>query len=249
MITAVVKLQCQKPCKTSGYRVGRARSSAPLQASRREILRKGAKYVRPRDPSWQFQLSGVSSVLDRSVQSNLPMTSTSGAPSGDRDVLCTWRTSWRGHLTAIEEPGEPTGGASRRRVVRLTPRTGRTHQLRVHMASPGLPILGDPLYPNVIDVARTTSRIRCNCWPTASNSMIRSARSGVNLPVHRRSNARQQSKPSTVCCRDAGKPQRRSGTASLATVTAEGGDGTHKDKGAAGAVVLHLRGSRAASRL
>ena len=36
---------------------------------------------------------------------------------------------------------------------RLTPRTGRTHQLRVHMTSLGLPIYGDPLYPNVIDVA------------------------------------------------------------------------------------------------
>lgn len=38
-------------------------------------------------------------------------------------------------------------------VYRLTPRTGRTHQLRVHMASLGLPIAGDPLYPQVIDVA------------------------------------------------------------------------------------------------
>ena len=36
---------------------------------------------------------------------------------------------------------------------RLTPRTGRTHQLRVHMTSLGLPIYGDPLYPNAIDVA------------------------------------------------------------------------------------------------
>ena len=35
---------------------------------------------------------------------------------------------------------------------RLTPRTGRTHQLRVHMASLGIPITGDPLYPKVIDV-------------------------------------------------------------------------------------------------
>lgn len=30
--------------------------------------------------------------------------------------------------------------------VRLTPRTGRSHQLRVHMLSLGHPILGDPLY-------------------------------------------------------------------------------------------------------
>lgn len=30
---------------------------------------------------------------------------------------------------------------------RLTPHTGRTHQLRVHMNGLGLPILGDPVYP------------------------------------------------------------------------------------------------------
>lgn len=35
---------------------------------------------------------------------------------------------------------------------RLTPVTGRTHQLRVHMVALGLPILGDPLYPTVLDV-------------------------------------------------------------------------------------------------
>jgi len=35
------------------------------------------------------------------------------------------------------------GGESR---VRLMPRTGRSHQLRVHMLSLGHPILGDPLY-------------------------------------------------------------------------------------------------------
>lgn len=36
---------------------------------------------------------------------------------------------------------------------RLTPATGKTHQLRVHMASLGLPIVGDSLYPTVMDVA------------------------------------------------------------------------------------------------
>jgi tRNA pseudouridine32 synthase / 23S rRNA pseudouridine746 synthase len=63
----------------------------------------------------------------------------------------------RGQLQAAELPGEPNAetfvehlGEGR---YRLTPRTGRTHQLRVHMASLGLPIAGDPLYPNVIDVA------------------------------------------------------------------------------------------------
>lgn len=63
----------------------------------------------------------------------------------------------RGCLQAREELGEPNAetliaslGDGR---YRLTPRTGRTHQLRVHLASLGLPIDGDPLYPQVIDVA------------------------------------------------------------------------------------------------
>lgn len=36
---------------------------------------------------------------------------------------------------------------------RLHPRTGRTHQLRVHLAGRGTPIAGDPLYPEVRQVA------------------------------------------------------------------------------------------------
>ncbi|NRQ50159.1 pseudouridylate synthase [Aeromicrobium sp. YC3-14] len=38
-------------------------------------------------------------------------------------------------------------------VYRLTPRTGRTHQLRVHLHGLGIPIVDDPLYPDVLDVA------------------------------------------------------------------------------------------------
>ena len=36
---------------------------------------------------------------------------------------------------------------SRRTLLSLTPHTGRTHQLRVHLAHVGLPIVGDELYP------------------------------------------------------------------------------------------------------
>ena len=63
----------------------------------------------------------------------------------------------RGSLQAVIEPGEvnavtliePLGSG----LFQLTPATGRTHQLRVHMNSLGLPIDGDPLYPTVLDVA------------------------------------------------------------------------------------------------
>ncbi|NYV76632.1 RluA family pseudouridine synthase, partial [Streptomyces sp. UH6] len=63
----------------------------------------------------------------------------------------------RGSLTAREAEGEPNavsrielirwrGGLGR---YRLLPETGQTHQLRVHLCSLGVPILGDPLYPEV----------------------------------------------------------------------------------------------------
>lgn len=66
----------------------------------------------------------------------------------------------RGVLAAQEVPGgEPNAEsdielADSRGALglyRLTPHTGRTHQLRVHMNRIGLPILGDPLYPRIAD--------------------------------------------------------------------------------------------------
>ena len=63
----------------------------------------------------------------------------------------------RGQLQAVVEPGEPNAETLIEHIgdglYRLTPRTGRTHQLRVHMASIGLPIDNDPLYPDAVDVA------------------------------------------------------------------------------------------------
>lgn len=64
----------------------------------------------------------------------------------------------RGVLAARETEGEPNAfsrvellhhradGLAR---YRLRPRTGQTHQLRVHMNALGVPVLGDPLYPEV----------------------------------------------------------------------------------------------------
>lgn len=67
----------------------------------------------------------------------------------------------RGYLAAEEIPGaansetqidllERRGDHAR---YRLCPATGRTHQLRVHMNSLGLPIFGDDLYPEIAPAA------------------------------------------------------------------------------------------------
>ncbi|MDV6231502.1 pseudouridine synthase [Rhodococcus cercidiphylli] len=60
-----------------------------------------------------------------------------------------------GVMTAYEEPGEPNsetlielidqiGTVAR---YRLFPKTGKTHQLRIHLSSLGIPIVNDPYYP------------------------------------------------------------------------------------------------------
>lgn len=51
--------------------------------------------------------------------------------------------------------GESAGTLAGRRVahLRLTPRTGRTHQLRIHLAALGLGIAFDPFYPVLLDAA------------------------------------------------------------------------------------------------
>lgn len=67
----------------------------------------------------------------------------------------------RGVLQAREVAGEPNA-ESRIELVdvhdgigryRLLPRTGKTHQLRLHMCSLGIPIIGDNFYPRFYEVA------------------------------------------------------------------------------------------------
>lgn len=56
----------------------------------------------------------------------------------------------RGVLQAYEEPDATnTTPGTGMRAYTLHPRTGKTHQLRVHMNSLGLPIAGDDFYPRV----------------------------------------------------------------------------------------------------
>ncbi|MFN3865369.1 MAG: pseudouridine synthase [Demequina sp.] len=67
----------------------------------------------------------------------------------------------RGVLQAEVVPGEPNAETlvevvetrGRHARYRLTPTTGKTHQLRLHMSALGLAIVGDSLYPSIVEVA------------------------------------------------------------------------------------------------
>lgn len=94
-----------------------------------------------------------------------------GHPAVDFPVVVRNRmTKSRSYLLAEVVDGEPNaetrierlrtfdasdvdGGPHRRALYRLEPHSGKTHQLRVHMASLGLGIVNDAFYPELLDKA------------------------------------------------------------------------------------------------
>lgn len=89
--------------------------------------------------------------IEKEYEAVAPVRPELALPAVIRSRMIKSRT----YLLAQEVPGEPnaetrvelleeTGGLGR---YRLLPHTGKTHQLRVHMASLGIGILNDPFYP------------------------------------------------------------------------------------------------------
>jgi RluA family pseudouridine synthase len=81
---------------------------------------------------------------------------TKGDPPGDKgrvDAPLTKLTPGKGWKMVIDPAGQKAitdwrvlGRAEGLAWIECQPRTGRTHQIRVHLASLGCPVLGDPVY-------------------------------------------------------------------------------------------------------
>ncbi|TQL00257.1 tRNA pseudouridine32 synthase/23S rRNA pseudouridine746 synthase [Streptomyces puniciscabiei] len=91
-------------------------------------VRKEYEAIAPYDPSL---------VLPRTVRSRIVK---------ERGVQAAREVEGEPNAETYVEPAGRRGGLAR---YRLVPATGQTHQLRVHLNALGVPILGDPLYPEV----------------------------------------------------------------------------------------------------
>ncbi len=141
--TATVRLrrELDLPELSPAHRLDRLTAGVLLFTARREVRGAYQTLVRARNGAQDVSGAGRGrSVAGVSGGAAEPDRQAARAVTGGRG---TGRGRMPRHWWSIVGDG----------LYRLTPRTGRTHQLRVHMASLGLSITGDPLYPNVIDVA------------------------------------------------------------------------------------------------
>ena len=86
-----------------------------------------------------------------------PLRDDLALPTVVRNHIHKERGSWQAEVVPdaavnAETLVELESTVADRGVYRLTPRTGRTHQLRLHLCGLGIPIVDDPLYPQVRDV-------------------------------------------------------------------------------------------------
>ncbi|MHA3684098.1 pseudouridine synthase [Leucobacter sp. HY1908] len=86
-------------------------------------------------------------VMHAEIVPGAPVNARSGIAL-ERELTAAEAANARSYDTPSEACGEASPGVARPLgLYRLTPHTGRTHQLRLHMWAAGVPIVGDPLYP------------------------------------------------------------------------------------------------------
>ncbi|MGQ0572834.1 MAG: RluA family pseudouridine synthase [Pseudonocardia sp.] len=142
--TALVRLRrdLDLPALSPAHRLDRATAGVLMFVVRRE--RRGAYQTLFRDRRVRKTYEALAPV-DPNLK--LPRTVTSRIVK-ERGVIAAYEVPGPPNAETRVELVEVRDGLGR---YRLTPVTGRTHQLRVHMAGLGVPIAGDDLYPRLRD--------------------------------------------------------------------------------------------------
>jgi 23S rRNA pseudouridine1911/1915/1917 synthase len=91
-------------------------------------------------------------IIDKPIDRNPKARDRMAVRQGGREAITHWQVlEHYGGLPTAKRPGKPSAKAARAgepvaSLILCRLETGRTHQIRVHLASIGHPILGDPVY-------------------------------------------------------------------------------------------------------
>ena len=136
------RVQAQYPDALIVHRLDMATSGLMLLARGMEMQSRLSQMFRERDMQKNYIAVVASKLAHEAGEIDLPLNSDwPNRPKQRVDLLTGKLALTRYHLLKYDA----TNDTSR---VALEPVTGRTHQLRVHLAALGHPILGDALYGN-----------------------------------------------------------------------------------------------------
>ena len=145
----ITRLNREDPAVRLVHRLDRDTSGVLLLARGLEALRSCSSLFAHRRVN-KLYLADVDGHLDRGGAINSPLARLQRQPPRygfhpkGRPAITLWRVLRR--LDGLKRDGITFQGITR---VWLRPVTGRSHQLRAHLAGIGHPILGDPIYGDV----------------------------------------------------------------------------------------------------